>query len=108
MSRLERNEIPWMRHEGMSYAQIAAVLGLSVNTVKSYCQRDGLGGVAVTGAGSGVCAHCGKPVRQTDRWPQEEAVLLGRMPHGVVEGAPGAAQQKSRVQARLRGLRKAL
>jgi endogenous inhibitor of DNA gyrase (YacG/DUF329 family) len=65
MSRLQRNEIPGMRREKMSYAQIASALDLSVNTVKSYCQRNGLGGVAATEAESGVCAHCGKPVCQT-------------------------------------------
>ncbi|MDR1260537.1 MAG: RNA polymerase subunit sigma-70 [Oscillospiraceae bacterium] len=65
MPRLQKDEIPRMRREGMSYAQIASVLGLSANTVKSYCQRNDLGGVAAIGAGSGACAHCGKPVNQT-------------------------------------------
>jgi endogenous inhibitor of DNA gyrase (YacG/DUF329 family) len=65
MPRLQKDEITKMRREGMSYAQIASVLSMSVNTVKSYCQRNDLGGVAATGAESDVCAHCGKPVHQT-------------------------------------------
>jgi uncharacterized protein YjcR len=59
MPKLQKDEIAKMRSEKMSYAQIASVLGLSANTVKSYCQRNNLGGVAATGADSGVCARCG-------------------------------------------------
>jgi len=35
-----------MRNEGKSYSKIAVCLGLSENTIKSYCKRNNLGGVA--------------------------------------------------------------
>ena len=36
----ERKDLPSMRLAGDSYAAIATTLGLSRNTIKSYCQRN--------------------------------------------------------------------
>ena len=40
MTSTEKRMIDQYRQQGMSYAGIAARLNLSVNTVKSYCQRN--------------------------------------------------------------------
>ena len=45
-----------MRENGKSYGQIAAALGLSENTVKSYCRRAGL----QTFVARTICLQCGK------------------------------------------------
>ena len=69
MNDTQRQQIRQLREEGKSYAGIASLLGLSENTIKTFCKRNGLGGVmAVTGASAGnehFCQNCGKPVIQT-------------------------------------------
>ena len=57
------------REKGMSYKEIADALALSINTIKTFCKRNGLGGVrTVTNAVDEVmvkaCECCGKPVSQ--------------------------------------------
>ena len=65
MNDTQRKQIRQLREEGKSYAGIASLLGLSENTIKTFCKRNGLGGVmAVTGASVGndhFCQNCGKP-----------------------------------------------
>jgi len=46
MKYLQKEQITQMRSEGFSYAKIAAALGISENTVKSFCRRNNLGGAA--------------------------------------------------------------
>jgi len=65
MTEKQKQTITQMRGEGRSYAQIAKTIGVSENTVKSYCKRNNLGGRAGTGttepaAKFGVCKACGK------------------------------------------------
>jgi len=64
MTNVQKERIARLRKSGESYAVIAVTLGLSENTVQSYCRRNGLG-MASTDKDSraGVeraCAHCGK------------------------------------------------
>ena len=42
MTKDEKSRIAAMRRDGMGYTKIALELGLSENTVKSYCRRNGL------------------------------------------------------------------
>ena len=42
MNSHEKDVLKRMRKSGSGYGQIAAALGLSVNTVKSFCRREGL------------------------------------------------------------------
>jgi endogenous inhibitor of DNA gyrase (YacG/DUF329 family) len=63
MVRTPKEEIIRMRGEGHSYSMIAATLGISENTVKSFCRRNRLGGVAGTHADKRegrFCRQCGK------------------------------------------------
>ena len=79
MTRDQQEEIRRLRASGEGYKRIAATLGLSVNTVKSFCQREnakqavlcpantdhchaGLPQENVTGETG--CLRCGKPVAQ--------------------------------------------
>lgn len=61
MTDNERESIREMRLAGDGYKAIAAKLGLSLSTVKSYCRRAGLSGDA-TKAPVAMCLQCGKPL----------------------------------------------
>lgn len=62
----EKRMIYRLRNEGMSYAKISVQLGISENTVKSYCRRNDLGNAGQDGSDSAmpveetVCMQCGK------------------------------------------------
>ena len=68
MTDAEKERIQNMRKEGMGYSRIAKALGLSDNTVKSYCRRNNLTGVVEISqpqtAETGICRCCGKVVLQ--------------------------------------------
>ena len=62
MTDEQRVQIINLREAGNGYKKIGQLLGLSENTVKSFCQRRNLGGVVVqTAADVSVCKCCGKP-----------------------------------------------
>lgn len=44
MNTAQKERIRQLRMEGVTYEKIADCLDLSVNTVKSFCQRNQLGG----------------------------------------------------------------
>ena len=44
MKLIHREKIKQMRDAGFSYSKIAAAMGISENTVKSFCRRNNLGG----------------------------------------------------------------
>jgi len=62
MTRLQKSEIAHLRGDGVSYNKIAEVLGVSKDTVKSYCQRNGLGAVNGKPGNGGLCRQCGQPL----------------------------------------------
>ena len=71
MTDTERNQIIRLRGEGYSYIKIATVLSLKENTVKSFCKRRGLGGLASatkepTLGEEHECLNCGLPIRQVE------------------------------------------
>ncbi len=45
MTTEQREQITTMRNAGEGYTSIAAKLNLSVNTIKTFCKRNNLGGV---------------------------------------------------------------
>ncbi|MGE5417438.1 MAG: sigma factor-like helix-turn-helix DNA-binding protein [Acidobacteriota bacterium] len=68
MTHQEKEKVIKMRQEGFSYSRISTVLGISENTVKSFCRRNNLGnGYTVTGfQKDGVlCRQCSLPLTQT-------------------------------------------
>lgn len=68
MTDKEKYQITAYRDQGLSYTVISKKLGLSINTVKTYCKRHGLGGVRALETANEVevctCENCGMPVRQ--------------------------------------------
>lgn len=69
MNRLQKERIALLRASGESYTRIADALGLSINTVKSYCRRNNLGGSLAEAAPKAAvsqvfCKQCGKELHQ--------------------------------------------
>lgn len=57
MTKEEKLRVDALRRKGMGYGAIAGELGLSVNTVKSYCRRHAL-------PDGTACEACGAPIVQ--------------------------------------------
>ena len=59
-------KITELREQGIGYRKISRLLDISENTVKSYCKRNGLGGMRFpfTDRDVHVCKFCGKEVPQ--------------------------------------------
>jgi len=71
----QKETIQKLRKEGQSYTKIAGLLGISENTIKSYCRRNNLGCIAmpVAGPASGMfCKKCGAKVKQTTGKKQKQ------------------------------------
>ena len=69
MTDAQKIQIGKLRGAGLGYKKIAEQMGLSENTVKTYCRRHGLGGNMthlqnVTQNEEHHCLCCGKPVQQ--------------------------------------------
>lgn len=67
MTHEQRERIVTLRHEGWGYKKISAKLGISADTVKSFCRTEGLGGtLAVPGhiSDDEHCRECGTPLIQ--------------------------------------------
>lgn len=67
MTAEEKRILATYRKQGIGYKKIAQLMGLSVNTVKTYCKRNALGGSVATQPGSveEVCKCCGATLVQT-------------------------------------------
>lgn len=69
MTDKEKNQIAVYREQGLSYTKISKKMDLSINSIKTYCKRHGLGGVRAFEAVGKVkicaCENCGKPVART-------------------------------------------
>ncbi|WP_298030988.1 RNA polymerase subunit sigma-70 [uncultured Dysosmobacter sp.] len=70
MTDTQKDRIRQMKADGVGYIKIARELGLSENTVKSFCRREGLNGKALDGMSPapgtdiGICPCCGTKVVQ--------------------------------------------
>lgn len=63
MTNEEKQNIRQLQTRGYGYRSIAAMTGLSVNTVKSYCRRHPLEQAAESVV-EGFCRECGKRIRR--------------------------------------------
>ena len=68
MNDIQRQQIAKLRGKGYGYGRIAQALNISVNTIKTYCRRHGLGGVVanntVVDEEVHCCLCCGKEIVQ--------------------------------------------
>ena len=67
MNQMQKSRITDLRGQGFSYAKIAEAMGLSENSVKSFCQRNHLGGARIPNAElkMKLCRHCAAPLLVT-------------------------------------------
>ena len=79
MTNGEKMLITQQRRQGLGYTEIARKLGMSVNTVKSYCQRNGIkpAGKAVVQSDN-TCRQCGNTLQQI---PGKKKKQLQRTTH---------------------------
>ena len=72
MNAQQKTEIASLRSQGFGYAKIAQALGISQNTVKSYCRRNNIGAGSVSAVevvepletSTSFCECCGKEMHQ--------------------------------------------
>ena len=76
VTQQQKEQISKLRASGASFGKIASALGVSINTVKSYCQRNPI---------SAEAAPAPKTPSNTDRCPQCNAML---------EQSPGHRQKR--------------
>lgn len=79
MTNEQKQKIAELRSSGTSYVKIGEALGISKDTVKTYCRRNNL---TVTAderqdAPSTVCRMCGKPLVQTEK--QKRRIFCSRL-----------------------------
>lgn len=70
MTDYQKTQIMKLRREGLGYGKIAQRLGISLNTVKSFCRRNEINGdvttesfVMLTGEAT-ACENCGREIQQ--------------------------------------------
>ena len=63
MTDLQKEQIKTLRLQGIGYVKIGEMLGISDNTIRSFCRRNGLGDAAKNTV---ACKHCGKLFYATD------------------------------------------
>ena len=71
MTEQEKKQVIRLRNEFYSYKKIAKALSISESTVKSFCIRNGLGGLASHKRTKPLgdenhCLNCGLPIRQIE------------------------------------------
>lgn len=68
MTNEQKARITSLRHDGIGYATIAAILGISKETVKSFCRRNALkGNTASSPPPEGMCRNCGAEIVQNPK-----------------------------------------
>ena len=74
MTDNQKQQITAMRESGNGYKRIAQAIGLSENTVKSFCKRNNVNtsGCAVSLPSENACKCCGKKVPQVQGRKQKK------------------------------------
>lgn len=63
MTDEQKKQIIALRRNGAGYGNIASQLGISINTVKSFCRRHSLAAPPT----DSLCEQCGRPIAQNPR-----------------------------------------
>lgn len=64
MTEKQRHEITRLRREGLGYTAVAKQLGISKDTIKSFCRRNVLSGELEPV--QGICRECGQPLPRAE------------------------------------------
>ena len=68
MTHEEKVRVRELRQQNMSYSNIAHVTGLSINTIKSFCSRNGM---VISQKNECKCLSCGKTLRKSKYKPRK-------------------------------------
>ena len=63
MTNEQKNQIKTMRQQNITYTAISDALGIPVNTIKTFCRRNGM--AAEASKGKQVCKNCGAELNNT-------------------------------------------
>lgn len=63
MTDLQKNQIISMRKQSITYAAISDALGIPVNTIKTFCRRNGM--TKENNRDKAVCKNCGCKITNT-------------------------------------------
>ena len=66
MTKEQRSQIIDQRKQGCGYATIAKSVAVSINTIKSFCRRNGLAG-GIADETTLVCSFCGVTLEQRSK-----------------------------------------
>ena len=66
MTEKEKAAVAEYRRSGCGYKKISQLTGVNENTVKTWCRRNGLTGVAAN-TSEDTCKCCGAPIEQTPK-----------------------------------------
>ena len=68
MTEEQKQQVIRLRKEGCGYTAVAHNVGVSKDTVKSFCRRNGLAGKLAAAANTQAtgCRECGRPLQQTE------------------------------------------
>lgn len=68
MTEEQKKQIIRLRKKGCGYTAVANKAGISKDTVKSFCKRNGLAGEMAVSAKTQVpgCRECGRPLQQME------------------------------------------
>ncbi len=67
MTDNQKRQILILRNAGYGYSRIASKLGISQNTVKSYCRRNNITETGKVRATESTCLQCGAPIKQNEK-----------------------------------------
>ncbi|MEY8334422.1 RNA polymerase subunit sigma-70 [Lachnospiraceae bacterium 47-T17] len=72
MTEEQKQQVIRLRKEGCGYTAVAHNVGVSKDTVKSFCRRNGLAGKLAVSANTQAtgCRECGRPLQQTEGMKQ--------------------------------------
>ena len=73
MTNEQKQAIASMRDAGVPFSSIAEQLGLSINTIKSFCKRNNILSCKTTNEKILFCLHCHKRIEQK---PHRKEILL--------------------------------
>ena len=68
MTHEEKVRVRELRQLNMSYSNIARETGLSINTIKSFCSRNGM---VISQKNECKCLSCGKTLRKSKYKPRK-------------------------------------
>lgn len=105
MTEKQRTEIVRMRQNGTAYNTISNLLGISVNTVKSYCRRNNIKPLDKPIPIENICLNCGKQITQREKVKNVNFVVRSVKPNGGIHTQKPSGEKQIMNCAAIRAVR---